>query len=45
VLCLASPHFDASSRKKVGEINLKGHPEGFELDHRKADTTHGGRGP
>jgi hypothetical protein len=23
---------DASSRKKVGEINLKGHPEGFELE-------------
>jgi hypothetical protein len=29
---IASPHFDASSRKKVGEINLKGHPEGFELE-------------
>jgi hypothetical protein len=23
---------DASSRKKVGEINLEGHPEGFELE-------------
>jgi Holliday junction resolvase-like predicted endonuclease len=23
---------DARSRKKVGEIDLKGHPEGFELE-------------